>query len=99
LPLPTFLTAWTTPAGTVKASPALYVFGGWPSIWYSSDPSEDVDDLFARMGVLDQRRFGADVDARLDHLTSGDAEILLLEIGAPESRRLLDRYDPPFLLH
>jgi hypothetical protein len=25
LPLPTFLTAWTTPAGTVRASPALRV--------------------------------------------------------------------------
>jgi hypothetical protein len=32
LPLPTFLTAWITPAGTVRASPALNVFGVWPSI-------------------------------------------------------------------
>ena len=27
---------------------------------------------------------------RLDDLAAGDAEILLLEIGAPQSRRLLD---------
>jgi hypothetical protein len=32
LPLPTFFTAWIAPAGTVRASPALKVFGGWPSI-------------------------------------------------------------------
>src|SRR4029453_18339275 len=32
LPPPAFLPAWTTPAGTVKASPALNVLGGWPSI-------------------------------------------------------------------
>ena len=31
LPLPTFLTAWTAPAGTVKASPAWNVLVGWPS--------------------------------------------------------------------
>jgi len=31
LPRPATRTAWTTPAGTVNASPALYVFGGWPS--------------------------------------------------------------------
>ena len=42
------------------------------------------------LGVLDQRCGRAEVDARLDDLASGDAEILLLEIGAPESRRLLD---------
>jgi hypothetical protein len=38
-------------------------------------PFGDVDDLFTRMGVLDQRRFGADVDTRLDDLALGDAEI------------------------
>jgi hypothetical protein len=54
-------------------------------------PFEDVDDLFTRMRVLDQWRFRADVDARLDHLASWDAEILLLQIGAPQSRPLLDR--------
>jgi hypothetical protein len=49
--------------------------------------------IFAGMGALDERRFRADVDARLDRPASGDAEILPLEIGAPESRRLLDRHD------
>jgi hypothetical protein len=44
---------------------------------------------------FDQRRLRADVDARLDDLVVGDAEILLLEIGAPQSRRLLDRHDLP----
>jgi hypothetical protein len=31
-PLPTFRTAWITPAGMVKALPALNVLGGWLSI-------------------------------------------------------------------
>jgi hypothetical protein len=43
------------------------------------------------MSVLDQRRPGADVDARLDDLAPGDTEILPLQIGAPQSRRLLYR--------
>lgn len=47
--------------------------------------------MFTRMGVLDQRRFRADVDPRLHHLAPGHAEILPLQIGAPQSRRLLDR--------
>src|SRR5262249_28935845 len=38
-PLPTFLTEWTVSAGTISASPAAYVFGGWPSMEYSSSPS------------------------------------------------------------
>jgi len=41
------------------------------------------------MGVLDQRRFVVDAGALLDDLASGDAEIVLRQIGAPESRRLL----------
>ena len=41
------------------------------------------------VGVLDHWRFRAEVDARLDHFVAGDAEIVLLQIGAPESRRLL----------
>jgi hypothetical protein len=53
-------------------------------------PFQDVDDLLAGVGVLDQRCGRAEVDARLDDLASEDAEILLLEVGAPESRRLLD---------
>src|SRR5919202_4477732 len=54
-------------------------------------PFQDIDDLFARMLVLDERRFRADVDAVLDDLASRDAEIVLLEIRAPDSRRLLLR--------
>src|SRR5215471_1880217 len=41
------------------------------------------------MRVLDRRRFRADPDALLDDLAPGDAEIVLLQIGAPQSRRLL----------
>jgi hypothetical protein len=52
-------------------------------------PFEDIDDLLARMLVLDGRRFRANVHAVLDDLASGYAEILLLEIGALDSRRLL----------
>jgi hypothetical protein len=36
-----------------------------------------VDDLFARMRVLDRRRFGANVNTLLDDLAPGDAEIVL----------------------
>ncbi len=46
---------------------------------------------FARMRAPDQRRFRADVHARLDNLAPGDAEILPLQIGVPQSRRLLYR--------
>jgi hypothetical protein len=60
-----------------------------PSIWYSSDPSGNIDDFLAGMLVLDGRRLGTDLDAVLDDLASGNAEIMPLEIGAPESRRLL----------
>jgi hypothetical protein len=35
--------------------------------------------------VLDGRRFRADVDAVLDDLAAGDAEIVPLEIGARDS--------------
>jgi hypothetical protein len=31
--------AWPAPAGMNKTSPAVTVVVGWPSIWYSSDPS------------------------------------------------------------
>jgi hypothetical protein len=44
------------------------------------------------MGVPDERRCRADVDARLDDLASGDAEIVLLEVGALDVR-LLGRHD------
>src|SRR5215207_3754009 len=39
LPLPTFFTAWITPAGMNRTSPALSVTGGRPSTLYSSEPS------------------------------------------------------------
>src|SRR5262245_50443844 len=38
-PSPTFLTAWTAPAGTKKTSPASTVVGALPSTSYSSEPS------------------------------------------------------------
>jgi len=34
--LPTFRTAWTAPAGTVNASPALHVLAGWPAALVTS---------------------------------------------------------------
>src|SRR5215212_866623 len=54
-------------------------------------PFQDIDDLFARMLVLEGWRFRADVHAVLDDFASGNAEIVLLEIGALDSRRLLLR--------
>jgi hypothetical protein len=54
---------------------------------------EDVDDLFTGMGVLDEGRGRAEVDAGLDDLVAGDAEIVLLEIGALDSFRLLGGHD------
>ena len=53
-------------------------------------PFEGADDLFARTGVLDRCRFGVDAGALLDDLASGDAEVVLLQTGAAQSRRLLD---------
>src|ERR687898_2951691 len=50
---------------------------------------EDIDDLFAWMEVLEGRRLRANVHAVLDDLASGNAEIVLLEIGTPDSRHLL----------
>src|SRR5215207_4470654 len=50
---------------------------------------QDIDDLFARMEVLEGWRFRADVHAVLDDFASGNAEIVVLEIGALDSRRLL----------
>src|SRR5690348_6287642 len=43
------------------------------------------------MGVLNQRRFRANVHARLNHLTPWGTEILPLQIGAPQPWRLLYR--------
>jgi hypothetical protein len=72
-----------------KTLSALTVVGGLPSTSYPSDPFEDVDDPFARMLVLEGWRFRADVHAVLDDFASGYTEIVLLEIGALDPRRLL----------
>src|ERR687898_1629632 len=50
---------------------------------------QDIDDLFARMGVLEGWRLRANVHAVLDDFAPGYAEIVLLEIGALDPRRLL----------
>ena len=50
---------------------------------------EDVDDLLARMGAPDQCRSGADLDMPLDDHAPEGAQIVLLQTGAPQSRRLL----------
>src|SRR5882672_3537480 len=49
---------------------------------------EDINDLFARMGVLAERYSRSKVDAHLDGLASGDAEIVPLQGGALDSRLL-----------
>lgn len=53
---------------------------------------EHIDDLFARVRVLAERHSRVELDAHLDDLASGDAEIVPLELGAPDSRRLRPRY-------
>src|SRR5215471_15441690 len=49
---------------------------------------DDVDDLFAGMSVLGKCHSRVDVDAHLDDLASGDAEIVPLEIRTFASRLL-----------
>src|SRR5215510_4965271 len=46
---------------------------------------DDVGDLFARMAVRGERHSWAEVDAHLDHLAAGDAEIVPREISALDS--------------
>src|SRR5829696_10552273 len=58
-------------------------------------PFKDIDDLFARMPVPAERYARAEVDAHLDDLASGDAEIVLLEIGPLDSRLLRSRHVRP----
>jgi hypothetical protein len=58
LPPPTFLTAWTVSAGTKKTSPASTGVGGAGPQLDTRATFEDMDDLFARMLVLEGRRFG-----------------------------------------
>src|SRR3954454_19925082 len=55
-------------------------------------PFKDIDDLFARMRVPAERGSRAEVDAHLDDLAPGDAEIVLLEIGTLDSRLLRSRH-------
>ena len=50
---------------------------------------EDVDDLFARMGVAAEGRARRKVDADLERLVAGDAEIVPLQIGSRDSPGLL----------
>jgi hypothetical protein len=52
---------------------------------------ENIDDLFARMPVLGERRSRFDLHAHLEDLASRDAEIMPLEIGALDSRLLRRR--------
>jgi hypothetical protein len=51
------------------------------------------------MRVLDGWCFGADVDAVLDDLAPGDAKIVPLQIGTPQSRRLPAGISPPEAKH
>src|SRR5262249_12324555 len=46
---------------------------------------DDVGDLFARMAVRGECHSGGEVDADLDHLAAGDAEIVPREISALDS--------------
>src|SRR5689334_3968602 len=52
---------------------------------------EDVDDLLARMRVPAERSARGEVDARLDGLASGGAEIVPLELGARDAGLLRPR--------
>jgi hypothetical protein len=45
---------------------------------------EDIDGLFARMPVPRGRASPIDLDPGLDDLAPGNAEIVILEIGAPD---------------
>src|SRR4249919_2385691 len=47
---------------------------------------EDIDDLFARMRVLAEGRSRVEVNAYLEGLASGDAEIVPLQVRALDSR-------------
>src|SRR5579862_1459806 len=66
---------------------------GDPCRWQAVDlvlkrPFQDVDDLFTRMLVPKKWGVGADFDPVLDDLPSGNAEVVLLDVGASESGRL-----------
>lgn len=53
-------------------------------------PVQDVDDLLARVLVPDGGRLRSDFNEVLDHLAPGDAEVVLLKIGAVQARCLLN---------
>lgn len=48
-------------------------------------PLQNANDLLAMVVVPDRRRVRGDLHPCLDDLTPGNAEILLLQIGAPQS--------------
>src|SRR5262249_159915 len=52
-------------------------------------PFEDIDDLLAGMRVSDGRGIRRQLDARLDDLMAGDAEILTLKVGPSDPVGLL----------
>ena len=58
------------------------------SVAYVAAAVDGVDDLFARMLVRGGHDPRGEIDAHLDNLASRDAEVVLLEIGARDSRRL-----------
>ena len=47
-----------------------------------------IDDLLTRMAVIGCQHPGGDIDAHLDDLASWDTQIMLLQIGALDSRLL-----------
>jgi hypothetical protein len=81
--------------------------GADPCRWLAVDvvlqrSFQDVDDLFTRVLVPKERRGRADVDAVLDDLASRNAEVALLDIGAPESLRPWNgaaHLKPPWVLY
>src|SRR6202012_3174572 len=48
---------------------------------------EHVDDLLAGMAMAGERHAWLDIDARLNGLMSGNAEVLALQVGARAARR------------
>jgi hypothetical protein len=53
---------------------------------------DDIDDLFARMRMVGESHSGVEVDAHLDRLASGRAEIVPLQIGPLDSALLSLRH-------
>ena len=91
LPLPTFFAVWIAPAGTNKTSPAL-TFATLAVDLIFQRTFDHVDDLFARMRVPGSDISRVEVDAHLDDLASGRAEIVPLQVGSFGSRLLRLRH-------